>query len=158
MNYQRGLAVLAVAASTLATGCATKPSTEPVPESFAHKLIAEKSAIAAGAQRDYAALLAEDHSTILRRQAAFEADTVDIDYIGSPRELVQTIAARYGYSFAETGRAIDLRPVNIRMKGVTPESILKNVGNQMDAAGDVVLNRMGKSITIEYKQRDSKGG
>lgn len=157
MDYQRGLAVLAAAVAALVAGCATKPTGEPMPESFAHKLIAEKAAIAAGAQRDYAALLAEDYSTIVRRQAAFDADTVDIDYIGSPRELVQTIAARYGYSFAETGRLIDLRPVNIRMKGATPESILKNVGNQMDAAGDVVLNRANKAITIEYKQRDTKG-
>ena len=149
------LATICVALSVL-SGCASQKVAEgDDSEGFARKLIAEKAAIAAGAQRDYAALLAEDYSTVTRRQAAFDRDTIDIDYIGSPKEIIQTIASRYGYSFNELGRPIDLRPVNIRVKGVTPEEVLRNVGNQMDAGGDVVLNRTAKSITIEYKQRDS---
>lgn len=134
-------------------GCATNaPKGE---EDFASRLIAEKAAIAAGAQRDYAALLAEDYSTVARRQATFDTDTIDVDYIGNPRELVQSIAARYGYAFSETGKAIDMRPVNIRMKGATPDSVLRNIGNQVNAAADIVLNRSSRAIAIEYKARDS---
>lgn len=124
-------------------------------EDFASRLIAEKAAIAAGAQRDYAALLAEDYSTVTRRQATFDTDTIDVDYIGNPRELVQSIASRYGYAFSETGRTIEMRPVNIRMKGATPDSVLRNIGNQVNAAADIVLNRTSKSVAIEYKTRDS---
>lgn len=149
-----------VAALALA-GCATQPV--PQEEDFATKMIAEKAAIAAGAQRDYAALLAEDHSTVQRRQAAFDTDTIDVDYIGNPRELVQSIASRYGMAFNESGRQTDLRPINIRMKAVTPDSVLRNIGNQMHSGADLVLNRPGKSLTIEYKNRDgeqsqTKGG
>lgn len=148
------LLACAVLALVVSGGCANQKPNSAEPESFAKKLISEKVAIAAGAQRDYAALLAEDYSTIQRRQASFSADTVDIDYIGSPKELVQTVAARYGYAFRETGKPIDLRPVNIRMKGVTPEEILRNVGNQIDSGGDVVLDKGVKAITIQYKNRD----
>lgn len=145
-------ASLAVAFTLL--GCATPPA--PMDEDFASKLIAEKAAIAAGAQRDYAALLAEDYSTVQKRQAAFDTDTIDVDYIGNPRELVQSLASRYGMAFNETGRPAELRPINIRMKAVTPDSVLRNIGNQMHLAADIVLNRPGKSLTIEYKNRDSE--
>lgn len=153
----RALATACVSLAVMAGCGSTKVIEGDDTEGFAKKLIAEKAAIAAGAQRDYAALLAEDYSTVSRRQATFDRDTIDVDYIGSPKELIQTIASRYGYAFNELGRPIDLRPVNIRVKGVTPEDVLRNVGNQMDAGGDVVLNRVAKSITIEYKQRDSAG-
>ena len=79
-----------------------------------------------------------------------------MDYIGNPRELVQSLASRYGMAFSETGRPAELRPINIRMKGVTPDSVLRNIGNQMHLAADLVLNRPGKSLTIEYKNRDSE--
>ena len=90
-----------------------------------------------------------------KRWAAFETDTIDVDYIGNPKELVQSIASRYGMSFSEVGKQIDLRPVNIRVKGVTPDALLRNVGNQMHAAADIVLNKPAKSLTIEYKNRDT---
>ena len=146
INVCAGLAI-----TLLLGGCATNV---PQDEDFASKLIAEKAAIAAGAQRDYASLLAEDYTTVQKRWAAFETDTIDVDYIGNPKELVQSIASRYGMSFRETGKQIDLRPVNIRMKGVTPDALLRNLGNQMHAAADVVLDRPAKALIIEYKTRD----
>lgn len=146
LNVCAGLAM-----ALLLGGCATNV---PQDEDFVSKLIAEKAAIAAGAQRDYASLLAEDYTTVQKRWAAFETDTIDVDYIGNPKELVQSIASRYGMSFSETGRQIDLRPVNIRMKGVTPDALLRNLGNQMHAAADVVLDRPAKALIIEYKNRD----
>jgi len=134
-------------AALLIGGCAPMRQEED----FASRLISEKAAIASAAQRDYAALLAEDYSTVQKRQAAFETDTIDVDYIGDPKELVQTIAARYGMAYAETGRISDLRPINIRMKAVSPDSVLHNIGNQMDAAANVILNLPAKTVTIEYK-------
>ena len=148
LNVCAGLAM-----ALLLGGCATNAPKDE--EDFASKLIAEKAAIAAGAQRDYASLLAEDWTTVQKRWAAFETDTIDVDYIGNPKELVQSIATRYGMSFSEVGKQIDLRPVNIRVKGVTPDALLRNVGNQMHAAADIVLNKPAKSLTIEYKNRDT---
>lgn len=150
------LATACVSAMILA-GCGTAPVADGEDtEGFAKRLISEKAAIAAAAQRDFAALQAEDYSTVTRRQAKFDQDVISMDFIGAPRELVQTIASRYGYSFNEIGRPIDLRPVNIRVKAVTPEEILRNVGNQIDAGGDILLNRESKTITLQYKQRDAQ--
>lgn len=148
LNVCAGLAM-----ALLLGGCATNANA-PQEEDFASKLIAEKAAIAAGAQRDYASLLAEDYATVQKRWAAFETDIIDVDYIGNPKELVQSIASRYGMSFSEIGKQIELRPVNIRMKGVTPDALLRNLGNQMHAAADVVLDRPAKALIIEYKNRD----
>lgn len=148
LNVCAGLAM-----ALLLGGCATNANA-PQEEDFASKLIAEKAAIAAGAQRDYASLLAEDYTTVQKRWAAFETDIIDVDYIGNPKELVQSIASRYGMSFSEIGKQIELRPVNIRMKGVTPDALLRNLGNQMHAAADVVLDRPAKALIIEYKNRD----
>lgn len=148
LNVCAGLAM-----ALLLGGCATNANA-PQEEDFASKLIAEKAAIAAGAQRDYASLLAEDYTTVQKRWAAFETDIIDVDYIGNPKELVQSIASRYGMSFSEIGKQIELRPVNIRMKGVTPDVLLRNLGNQMHAAADVVLDRPAKALIIEYKNRD----
>ena len=147
LNACAGLAI-----ALMLGGCAT-----PVPqdEDFAAKLITEKAAIAAGAQRDYAALLAEDFSTVQKRWATFDTDTIDVDYIGDPKELVQSVASRYGMKFVENGKRLDLRPVNVRMKGVTPDALIRNLGNQMHAGADVILDRQAKMVIIEYKNRDA---
>src|SRR3990167_2351998 len=104
---------------------------------------------------DYAALFAEDFSTVQKRWATFDTDTIDVDYIGDPKELVQSVASRYGMKFIENGKRLDLRPVNVRMKGVTPDALLRNLGNQMHAGADVILDRQAKIVIIEYKNRDA---
>jgi defect-in-organelle-trafficking protein DotD len=57
--------------------------------------------------------------------------------------------------FVENGKRLDLRPVNVRMKGVTPDALLRNLGNQMHAGADVILDRQAKMVIIEYKNRDA---
>ena len=136
----------------LMSGCAANG---PEKEDFASSLIAEKTAIAAAAQRDYVALLSEDYSTLQKRWLSFDKDTIDLDFIGNPKELIQTIASRYGMSFSEVGRPVEFRQINIRMSGVKPDDALRNIGNQINAAADIVFNRTSHSITIEYKKRDN---
>lgn len=71
------------------------------------------------------------------------------------RELVQSVASRYGMKFVENGKRLDLRPVNVRMKGITPDELLRNLGNQMHSGADVILDRQAKMVIIEYKSRDA---
>lgn len=137
----------------LLAGCASNPPQQEE-EDFATRLMAEKAAIAAAAQRDYAALLAEDYATLQKRWTAFDADTIDVDFIGNPKELVETIASRYGMSFGETGQKLDLKTINIRVKGVKPDAVLRNIGNQIHAGADLIFDRSTKSLTIEYKNRN----
>lgn len=140
------------------TGCATTP--EPVEEdteAFASKVISEKVGVAATAQRDYVALVNDDQEVKLKKQAAMASDLVNIDYIGKPQELLQTIAVRYGYRYIESGKWADLRTINIRVQKTSPIEVLRNIGYQIDAYADVVLEKNTKIIRLTYKPLPPRG-
>ena len=146
---KKGL-VLALAAVALA-GCATSPvPTTKDTEAFASRLIADKVAVAADAQREYVALVNEDKSVLSRKQAAMETDEVDVDYIGKPQELLQTFAYHYGYRYIESGKRVDLRTINVRVQKTPPIEVLRNIGYQVDAAADVVLDKNAKTLRLIY--------
>lgn len=133
-------------------GCASTPvPVEEDTEAFASKVIADKVGVAADAQRDYAALVNEDRAVMLKKQAAFDADLIDVDYIGKPQELLQTLAHRYGYKYVESGKRNDLRTVNIRVRRTSPVEVMKNVGYQIDSMADVVLEKNAKVLRLNYK-------
>jgi len=134
------------------TGCVTSPVTSGEDtEAFARRLIANKLAIAANAQREYVELVNEDKSVILRKQAAIETDEVDVDYIGKPQELLQIFAYRYGYRYIESGKRNELRTINVRVQNVSPIEVLRNIGYQVDTAADVVLDKNTKTLRLIYK-------
>jgi len=134
------------------SGCATSPvPTAMDTEAFASRLIADKVAVAADAQREYVALVNEDRSVLSRKQAAMEVDEVDVDYIGKPQELLQTFAYRYGYRYVESGKRIDLRTINVRVQKVPPVEVLRNIGYQVDALADVVLDKDARTLRLIYK-------
>lgn len=154
---KKGL-VLALAAVALA-GCATSPvPTTQDTEAFASRLIADKVAVAADAQREYVALVNEDKSVLSRKQAAMETDEVDVDYIGKPQELLQTFAYRYGYRYIESGKRVDLRTINVRVQKTPPIEVLRNIGYQVDAAADVVLDKNAKTLRLIYKNLPANKG
>lgn len=151
-----GMAVAVIA--TLA-GCASSPQpTTSDTEAFASRLIADKVAVAADAQRDYVALVSEDKTVLNRKQASIETDEVDVDYIGKPQELLQTFAYRYGYKYVESGKRSNLRTINVRVQKVAPVEVLRNVGHQVDNGADVVLDKGAKTLRLIYKNLpDNKG-
>jgi len=152
--------VISCAVTVVATlaGCATQmqPSTNDT-EAFATRMIADKVAIAAEAQREYVALVREDMTVIDRKQTSIETDEVDVDYIGKPQELLQTFAYRYGYKYVETGKRMALRTINIKVLKVAPIEVLRNVGHQVDNSADVVLDKGAKTLRLIYKNVPDKG-
>lgn len=133
-------------------GCAIGPAPNPVTEEvYANRLMAEKMAIAADAQREHAALVAEGQSRIERKQEMLELDLISIDYIGMPQELLQTIAYRYGYRFVEIGRRQQLRSINIKVEQTSPVDVLRTIGQQVDRNANVVLSLTTRTIRLEYK-------
>jgi len=104
------------------------------------------------AQRDLAATTAEGQQQILRRQAALDADEVDIDYLGKPQPLLEAVAYRYGYKYVETGKRGDLKTVNIRVAKRPVVEVLRDVGYQIDSGADVVLDKDAKIIRLIYKK------
>jgi len=150
LNITSGL-MLAAAFSVLA-GCVSSPApSSKDTEAFASRLIAAKVAVAADAQREYVAVLNEDKAVLSRKQAALDTDEVDVDYIGKPQELLQTFAYRYGYRYVESGKYVDLRTINVRVQKALPIEVLRNIGYQVDAVADVVLDKNAKILRLVYK-------
>lgn len=157
-SFMKNGLVLVLAAAAL-SGCATSPvPTTKDTEAFASRLLAEKVAVAADAQREYAALVNEDRLALSRKQAAMETDEVDVDYIGKPQELLQTFAYRYGYRYIESGKRVDLRTINVRVQKAPPIEVLRNIGHQVDAAADVVLDKNDKTLRLIYKNLPATKG
>jgi defect-in-organelle-trafficking protein DotD len=147
---KKGL-VMSLAAAAL-VGCATSPvPTGKDTEAFASRLIADKVAAAADAQREYIALGNEYKSVLFRKQAAIETDEVDVDYIGKPQELLQTFAYRYGYRYIESGKRIDLNTINVRMQKAPPIEVLRNISVQLSAVANIVLDKDAKTLRLIYK-------
>ncbi|CND60404.1 DotD/TraH family lipoprotein [Yersinia enterocolitica] len=134
------------------TGCAPTVSKNTSETSeFADRMIADKVAIAANAQRDYTALLNNDKAVLGRKQASLGSDYVDIDYIGVPQELLQTFSYRYGYRYIEVGKRRSLKNINIKVKNMSPQEVLRNIGYQIDKGADVTLDQKQKTIRLSYK-------
>lgn len=147
--------LVAMTAALATAACAHRPPSpaEPSPDSeaFASHLIAEKVAVASQAQRDFAQMQAEHRADIAVRQHQLDSDLIDVDYIGSPQELLQTMANRYGYVYVEIGRHTALKPVNVRFARTSPVELLRSVGHQVHASADVVLDKNERAIRLIYK-------
>lgn len=155
MNLSRRYSRFATVSLAMAlAACASAPRPTPLAadsEAFASRLIAEKVGVAADAQRDFAQLQAEHHAELALRQAQIDADRIDIDYIGSPQELLQTVANRYGYRYVEIGKRTNLKPINVRFDDTAPMELLRTVGHQVNASADVVLDKPERTIRLVYK-------
>lgn len=142
----------ALACALVMTGCASQPhATTADTEAYASAMIAEKVGVAAEAQREYVALVAEDKVITERKQISIDTDEVDVDYIGSPQELLQTFAYRYGYRYLESGAYRKIQHINVRMTKSSPTEILRNIGQQIDKSGDLVLDKNAKTLRLIYK-------
>lgn len=146
----RVVAVMSVLA--ILTGCATsaQPTTEDT-EAFASRVIADKVAVAVNTQHSYVAALNADRAKAAAQQQTLDTDQVDIDYIGYPQELLQTLAARYGYAYVESGKRVTLKPINVWVRKATPLNVLKDIGVQVDHGADVVLDKNAKTVRLIYK-------
>lgn len=153
MGSSRMNAITALVMTGLLAGCATtaQPTTEDT-EAFASRIIADKVALAVSSQHNYVAALNADRAKAASRQAAIDTDQVDIDFIGKPQELLQTLATRYGYRYVEIGKRVDLKPVNVWVRKATPVNVLRDVGVQIDQGADVVLDKSTGTVRLVYKQ------
>ncbi len=136
-------------------GCATKPTAEQAradSEAHARKVIIDKVDMAVQAQRELAVATQEGKQMVLRRQAALTADEVDIDYIGKPQPLLESLAHRYGYKYMETGKRAELKTINMRVVKRPVIEVLRDIGHQIDSGADVVLDKDAKIVRVVYKK------
>lgn len=147
--------VLVAMIGALLSGCANQSvatSEADAAQARVRKLIADKAEVAVQAQRDLAAAKQEAKDQAVRKQATLDEDEVDIDYVGMPQPLLQSIAYRYGYKYLEMGKRGDLKVVNLRVTRAHVVDVLRDVGLQVDSGADVVLDKDAKVIRLIYKK------
>ena len=143
--------VLGFAVSAVVGCAANSTPSGPDTEAFVRQVLVEKVDAAVLAQRELAAATSEGRQMLLRKQAALDEDEVDIDYVGKPQPLLESIAMRYGYRYVETGKRQDLKTVNLRVQRQPVIEVLRNLGNQIDRSADVVLEKDAKILRLIYK-------
>jgi defect-in-organelle-trafficking protein DotD len=147
------LALTALAA--LLGGCAsTATPSDPSKDSEAYLLqvIHDKAVLAVNAQRELAAVAYADKELLAKRQNQIDTERIDVNYLGKPGPLLQSLALRYGYEFVQTGKPVELNPVNVNVRGFQVLEILRDVGYQVDAQADVVLDKNNKAIRLVFKR------
>ncbi len=135
-------------------GCAVQkpaPDAGPDSEAYARKLIVSKVDAAVQAQQQLAAVTEEGRAAVARKQGALDTDTVDLDYVGKPQPLLESIAYRYGYRYVEAGKRADLAFVNVKVSRQPVQELLRNISYQIDGGADVVLDKDAKIIRLVYK-------
>lgn len=141
----------ALLAGTL-SGCATAPKpTGTDTEAFASRLIADHVQTASTAQRDYTAWMSAQRQDATQRNAALGVDTVDVDFIGPPSELLRAFALRYGLRFVTLGHREHARVVNVRMTRTAPLDVIRNVSQQIAPEAEVVLDESEKTVRLIYR-------
>lgn len=147
-----GLLLLVLALGACQTSPDSDGGTGPDSEAFARQIIIEKVDAAVEAQRELAAATVEGQQQILRRQAALDVDEVDIDYVGKPQPLLESVAYRYGYKYIESGRRGDLKTVNMRVRKRSVPEVLRDIGLQVGDGAEIVLDRDSKILRLVYKR------
>lgn len=142
-----------VLVSLLLAGCATTAS-HPLPPvsgpEYVSNLMASEVTQAVQAQQAFEQVLAENGRTLSLKQKAIDTDQVDIDYIGKPQDILQTVAYRYGYGYVETGKRQDLRIVNVRLNKVSPINVLRSISYQISYGAKVILDKKTKELRLVY--------
>jgi defect-in-organelle-trafficking protein DotD len=146
--------LVGVIVAVAVAGCARNPGVGAGADSPAHarKVIVDKVDAAVQALRDLAATTQEGKEMTLRKQAALDADEVDIDYAGKPQPLLESMAHRYGYRYLEAGKRAELKTINLRVNRARVIEVLRDVGLQIDNGADLVLDKDAKVIRLIYKK------
>ena len=121
-------------------------------EAYARTVLIEKVDSAVRAQRELAVATQEGQALLLRKQAAFDNDEVDLDYIGKPQPLLESLAYRYGYKYVETGRRAELNTVNLRVARKPALEVVRDISYQIDSGADIVLDKDAKVVRLVYKK------
>jgi len=117
---------------------------------YISSVMADDVTQAVQAQQAFQEVLAENARTLTLKQKAIATDQVDIDYIGTPQDILQTIAYRYGYAYVETGRREDLRIINVRLNKTAPINVLRSISYQISYGAKVVLDKNAKQLRLVY--------
>lgn len=143
-----------IISSLIMTGCATTQDTSYANGSISSysplEIVAQESQKALQAQQILTKFKQAQNATLDIRQRNFETDKIVVDYIGKPRNLLSSIAIKYGYRFLEVGTTRDLPIVNFTQVYGTPSDIIVNLDAQLQNQAKIAINENEKVITLIY--------
>lgn len=114
------------------------------------EIISQESQKALQAQQILTKYKQAQNQTLDFRQKSFETDKIVVDYIGKPRNVISSVAIKYGYRFDEVGQIRDLPIANFTQVYTTPEQLLVNLNAQLGNQADIAINKNEKIITLVY--------
>jgi defect-in-organelle-trafficking protein DotD len=152
----RSIKLSPVLLALLLSACAAtkdQAQTDADNEAYARTVLIEKVDSAVRARRELAVATQEGQLLVARKQAAFDSDEVDIDYIGKPQPLLESLAYRYGYKYVETGKHGELATINLRVARKPALEVVRDISLQIDGGADVVLDKDAKIFRLVYKTK-----
>lgn len=155
----KNILVKALLIAVSLSGCAHQPTALNESETKAEELLKKKIITASEANNEYSLAIRENFATLPRKQIMLERDRINVDYIGKPESLLQTLANRYGYQYIEIGKRSELPTINIRQGEVTPELLIENIKVQINEAADLLIDKRDKTLRLVYRNKylDGRG-
>lgn len=141
-----------IALAALGAGCQTNKviGSESLSQSSI-EIIAQESQKALLAQQSYKTAQAENLRQIQVKQARFNVDLIDANYIGTPEVLLNSVANTFGYRYLEAGPVRSLPIVNFTNRKVTGFELVKDVGIFVDSYANIIVDHQNKTIVLQYK-------
>jgi defect-in-organelle-trafficking protein DotD len=146
------VAVLAVA---LAGGCSFKSSIlgngDKATEAYASALIADKASIASGEMAKYKITNRTGKDDLQARRDSYANDFIDVDYVGAPAPILETLATRYGYTYVEVGRHNNIL-VNLKYKALPAPEVLSLIASQVQPLAKLDVDNKNHAFRLIYQR------
>ncbi len=146
------VAVLAVA---LAGGCSFKGSImgngDKATEAYASALIADKASIASGEMARYKIDTRTAKDDLQARRDSYAYDFIDVDYVGAPAPILETLAHRYGYTYVEVGRHNNIL-VNLKYKALPAPEVLSLIASQVQPLAKLDVDNKNHAFRLIYQR------
>lgn len=141
-----------VAVAMLLTGCQSTTTTSLNPVSPLN-IIAQESQKAVIAQQSLKTAQSAQLRELQVKQARFNVDVLNVNYIGTPQVLLNSVATHFGYRYLEAGPERALSVVNFTNRKVTANELVKDVGVFVNGQANIVIDHQNKTIVLQTLPR-----
>ena len=143
---------VSIAVAMLMTGCQSTYNSDLNPVSPLN-IIAQESQKAVVAQQSLKTAQEGQLRNLQIKQARFNVDVLNVNYIGTPEVLLASVAANFGYRYLEAGPVRALSVVNFTNRKVTANELVKDVGVFINGQANIVIDHQNKTIVLQYLPR-----
>ena len=116
-------------------------------------LLAQESQKAVLAQESLKNARVDQMKNLQVKQAKFNVDVINANYIGTPEVLLNSIANHYGYRYLETGYQRTLPIVNFTNRKQTGFELVKDIAVFINGSANIIVDNQNKTITLSYVQQ-----